>query len=271
VRSRSAELRIVPGGRAPRGRTVAVTGGKGGVGKSTLALNLGLVLADRAQRTVLVDTDLGAAGLSVLLGASTDRGLRAVLGGAALDDELVASHGAWLLPGALGGGDLRAAGDANLRRTLAVISTLANRFDTVIVDVAAGVGDEQAALAAAADDVVVVVTPDPPSLAAAFACLQRLDARGVTRAFVLPNQSSSSEQADDIASRLSTLVHRLLDIELIVLPAIPADPDVRESMLAALPVVVRRPDSAASRGVLRVRHALDSTFAHTQSSTGASS
>jgi flagellar biosynthesis protein FlhG len=251
-----SHLRVVPGGRPRRGRIVAVTGGKGGIGKSTLALNLGLAGARRGDRTALVDTDLGAAGMSVLVGASTERGLRAVLDGTDVDELLIPTHGAWLLPGTLGGGDLRAAGDVGARRALAVIQALAERFDTVVVDVAAGAGDVQSALAAAADDVIVVVTPDPPSLAAAFACIERLVTRGVTRVLVLPNRGTPA-QADEVTARLSSLAQRLLSQELVILPSVPADPDVDVSMLAALPIVVRNPDSPAARSLVRVRHALD--------------
>jgi flagellar biosynthesis protein FlhG len=251
-----SHLRVVPGGRPRRGRVVAVTGGKGGIGKSTVALNLGLASALRGERAVLVDTDLGAAGMSVLVGASTERGLRAAVDGTSVDELLVRTHGAWLLPGTLGGGDLRASGDAGVRRALAVIAELAARFDTVVVDVAAGAGEAQSALAAAADDVVIVVTPDPPALAAAYACIERLATRGVTRLLVLPNRATPA-QADEVSARLSSLAQRLLSLELVILPSVPADPDVDASMLAALPLVVRNPDSPAARGLLRVSHALD--------------
>jgi len=250
----SARLRVVSGGA--RGRTIAVTGGKGGVGKSTLALNLGLALAGRGEWIALVDTDLGAAGMSVLAGAPTGRGLRGVLDGDSVAGALTASHGAWLLTGSIGGPGLSRLGAPALGRALAAIDGLAAGFDTVIVDVAAGVGDEQAALAAAADERLVVVTPDPPSMAAAFACLEGLAARGVHRAFVVPNQVASAAQADDVAGRLRSLAGRVLDLDVSVLPAIPADPCVREAVLAAVPVFVRRPDSPAAHGIDRIRLAL---------------
>jgi flagellar biosynthesis protein FlhG len=266
VTVRFARLQVLPGGRARRGRLVAVTGGKGGIGKSTLALNLALTLAGNGARTAMVDTDLGAAGLSVLLGATTERGLRAALDGVSLDELLIPTHGAWLLPGTLGG-ELRGLGDTGLRRVLGLVKTLTERFDTVVLDVAAGVGEHQAALAAMADDVLVVVTPDPPSLAAAYACLERLASRGVRRAYVLPNQATPS-QAVEVGNRLVSLAQRLLDLEVTVLPSVPTDASVHDSMLAALPLVVRRPDSAASRGLARICDVLDPTPA-APSATGA--
>ena len=244
--------------RPPRRRVVAVTGGKGGVGKSTVAVNLAVSYARRGTRTLALDGDLGMADLNLLLGLAPERSLLDVLNGCPVEDVLVEAHGIHLLPALNGSHHLANLDAAARRKLMEAIDLLGERFEALIVDVPAGIGASAMELAAAAPEIVVVATPEPLSLADAYACLKVLATRhGVTRAFLLPNAVRSPSQADEIVSRLSALVDRFLGIGLSPLPPVPWDPSVGSAAAAGVPVVLHSPDSPASRALLRTARRID--------------
>ena len=261
-------LRVVRGGRPseappPVRRALAVSGGKGGIGKSTLALNLAIAYAQAGSRTLLVDTDLGMADLNLLLGVAPDRSLLDALGGVPLDDILVAAHGLHLLPALNGSYLLSTIGASGQQRILELVATLADRFDTLVVDVAAGIGQMQTTFAGSTADAIVVVNPEPLSMADAYACLKVLSTeQNVKHAFVVPNRVHSRAQADELTARLKALVDRFLDLDLTALPPIPADPAVAESAQIGVPLLVGMPDAPAARAIRQLTRAL-ATFAPT--------
>jgi flagellar biosynthesis protein FlhG len=242
----------------PRRRAIAVTGGKGGVGKSTMSVNLAVAYARRGARTLAVDGDLGMADLNLLLGLAPEKSLLDVIQGERLEDALIAAHGIHLLP-ALNGSYRLANLEARAReRILDAIDRLGERFDTVVIDIPAGIGENAMGLAGAAADVVVVATPEPLSLADAYACLKVLVTKqGVRRAFVLPNNVRSPSEADEIFARLAALVDRFIGIELEMLPAVPHDSAIARAAVAGTPVVAHSPDSPAARAIRQVTRRLD--------------
>lgn len=241
-----------------RRRAIAVTGGKGGVGKSTVAVNLSVAYAQRGARTITMDGDLGMADLNLLLGLAPEKSILDVIQGERLEDALIPAFGIHLLP-ALNGSFRLANLDGRAReRVLDGLDRLGERFDTLIIDTPAGIGESAMALAGAAADVIVVATPEPLSLADAYACLKVLVTKqGVRRAYILPNNVRSPSEADEVFARLAALVDRFIGIELDMLPAIPHDVSITRAAIAGVPVVVHSPDSPAARAMRQVTRRLD--------------
>ena len=238
-------------------RSIAVSGGKGGVGKSTVALNLAIAYAQAGARTLMVDTDLGMADLNLLLGVAPEKSLLDALGGTPVDDVLVSAHGIQLLPALNGSYLLSTVGPAALRRVIELVDSLASRFDTLVVDVAAGIGQSQTTFAGATADTVVVVNPEPLSMADAYACLKVLATeQGVRHAFIVPNRVTSRAQADELTARLGALVTRFLDLQITALPLIPADHHVAEAAQIGVPLLVHSPDAPAARAIRQLTRAL---------------
>ncbi len=245
-----------------RPRAIAVTGGKGGVGKSALAVNLAVAYAGLGARTLLVDGDLGMADLNLLLGVAPERSALDVLQGMPVDQALVAAHGLHLLPALNGCFQLEnMSGDSRVR-LLDAIDGLADRFDTLVMDIGAGIGRNQIEMAGALPTVVVVATPEPLALADAYACIKVLSRKQHLRhAYVLPNRVRNQDEGDEVVSRLNSLVTRFLDFNLLALPAIPFDPVVPDAAAQGQPVVLSHPDAPASRAIRMAARRLDSLAA----------
>jgi flagellar biosynthesis protein FlhG len=155
---------------------LAVTGSKGGVGKSNLVLNLAVALGRWGRRVLLVDGDLGLANLDVLMGLVPERTAEHLIrGDASLDDVLVdGPEGVRVLPAASGVPTMARLDESSRRRLLGTLAEGAGQVDDVLVDTGAGLGDATLALQLAASRVIVVTTPEPTSLVDAYASLKVL-------------------------------------------------------------------------------------------------
>jgi flagellar biosynthesis protein FlhG len=241
-----------------RPRAIAVTGGKGGVGKSALAVNMAVTYAGLGARTLLVDGDLGMADLNLLLGVAPERSALDVLHGLPVDDALVPAHGLHLLPALNGCFQLENMNGDARARLLDAIDGLADRFDTLVMDIGAGIGHNQIEMTGVVPTVVVVATPEPLALADAYACIKVLSRKQqLRRAYLLPNRVRSQDEANEVVSRLNSLVTRFLDFNLVPLPAIPFDATVADAAAEGMPIVVSRPDAPASRAIRQTARRLD--------------
>ncbi|HMG54406.1 MAG TPA: P-loop NTPase [Kofleriaceae bacterium] len=261
----AATLRVIQGDRSARStspvprRAIAVSGGKGGVGKTTIALNLAIAYSQLGARTLMVDTDLGMADLNLLLGVAPEKSMLDALSGTPVDEVLVSAHGIQLLPALNGSYLLSTIGPAAQRRVLDLVNSLSERFDCLVVDIAAGIGQAQTTFAGATSDAIVVVNPEPLSMADAYACLKTLATQqDVRHAFVLPNRVTSRAQANELTARLGALVARFLELEITALPPIPADPQVAESAQYGVPLMIHAPDAPAARAIRQLPRVLSS-------------
>jgi flagellar biosynthesis protein FlhG len=241
-----------------RPRALAVTGGKGGVGKSTISVNLAVTYARRGAKTLAVDGDLGMADLNLLLGLAPGRSLVDVLDGVPVQDVLCSAHGIDLLPALNGSHRLANLTPAERVRLLQAIESALPAYDTLVIDIPAGIGETAMQMASAAADVVVVTTPEPLALADAYACMKVLATRyGMKRCFLLPNSVRSPSQAEEVVSRLKALVDRFLGIDMVALPAVPRDEGIGEAAAAGVPMVLHSPESPAARAIRRAARTLD--------------
>jgi flagellar biosynthesis protein FlhG len=242
------------------GRSIAVSGGKGGVGKSALAVNLAACYAARGKKTLLVDGDAGMADLNLLLGIAPERSMLDLLAGASLDEVLVEAHGIHLLPGLNGSSQLANLGPEMRTLMFQKISALTSRFDHVVVDTAAGIDATTMAFASSASMVLIVATPEPLSLADAYAAIKVLSTQhGLERAFLVPSSVRTKSEADQVSEQLRALAQRFLKFDLTPLPYIPFDSMVPLAGASGIPLVLTHPDSPASRAIARIARLLDAS------------
>ena len=236
----------------PLGRVLAVASGKGGVGKTNLAVNLGIALARRRRKVLVFDGDLGLANVDVLLGLRVERTLRDVVTGRAdLEDVLVEGPGRILI--APGGGGF--AGLANLDafgrgRLLRQLASIESRFDFVIVDTAAGVGDDVIEFLRSVGEVMLVTTPEPTALTDAYALVKVTTSGTPSLRFgLVVNDALSIAEGNDAATRLREVTRRFLSVELPLWAVLQHADEVGLAVRAQQAVVEAYPDSSFARGI----------------------
>src|SRR5690554_822526 len=222
-------------------RTIAITGGKGGVGKTSVALNLALTLARQDKRVLLLDGDTDLANVSIMLGLYPERTLAHVVAGECrLEDILLeVSYGLHILPGASGVQECMDMAPEDSFRILRALSMLERRYDYVITDTAAGLQPTGLHMIAAAELACVVVTPDPASLTDTFSLIKVLRRRGYKRTpSVLINMAQGASQARSVFQRLDAAARRHLECSLHYMGGIWRDETLRQSVLNQKPVAL---------------------------------
>lgn len=228
---------------------VLVSGGKGGVGKTLVAVNLAAQLASEGRRVLLADLDLALADAHLLARVDPPATLADVLAGVRAPREcIVRAPGGFDLLAAGSGEHLLARDDAGRRRrVLEVLADLSRDYDFVIGDTAAGIGPDVLELGAAADRVLVVTTPDPAALADAYGLIKALDAHAAEHNLDLPtpelllNQVDGADQADGLAVKLRGVCERFLVRSPRLAGWLPRSAFVGASIAAGRPFALDRP------------------------------
>ena len=243
---------------------VLVTGGKGGVGKSTLAANLGVELARAGVDTLLVDLDLGLANLDVLLRLERRAPVEDLLAGTAAVEECVVRGpaGVDVLPATSGSVELARPDGGRRRELLGQLARLASSYQVVIGDSSAGIGEDVLAFATAADRVLVVTAPDPAAVTDAYGVIKALDhwsqAAGVEvpTPDVVVNFAAGKEDARRVAGRLRGACERFLSRSPQLLGWLPRSRGVLTASMGQQAFVLSDPGSAPSRCLRRLAERL---------------
>lgn len=231
-------------------QVVAVTGGKGGVGKTSVSVNLATALVSAGQRVLLLDGDLGLANVDVLLGLSPRYTMAHVLSGErTLEEVMVASQqGVQIVPGASGVAELANLSAAAHLSLVQAFSTLSTPVDFMIVDTAAGLAHSVIQFSQAAQQVLLVVCDEPASMTDAYALIKVLSRQhDVTRFRVLANMIRRPCAGADLFQKLQRVAGKFLDVTLEYAGEIPEDPYLRQAIREQRPVVTAFPASPASR------------------------
>ncbi len=231
-------------------QVIAVTGGKGGVGKTSVSVNLATALSASGKRVVLFDGDLGLANADVFLGLSPRYTLAHVISGErTLDEVLVAApQGFHVVPAASGAADMANMTASEHLGLVQAFSSLAARVDVLIIDTAAGIAHSVLQFSQAAQHVLVVICDEPASLTDAYALVKVLSRNhGVGRFRVVANQVRIPGSGKELFERFERVTARFLDVVLEFAGEIPEDELLRRSVREQRPVFDAYPASPASR------------------------
>lgn len=256
---------------SPMTRVLAVTSGKGGVGKSTVAINLATALALRGERVVLLDADLGLANIDVLLGLAPAKNLQHVLSGSAELNEILLEGpaGVQVVPASSGIQRMAELSNAERAGLIQAFSELDFASDWLVIDTAAGIATNTLQFCEAAQEILVLVCDDPASLTDAYATIKVLHQTYGRRRFRVLVNMVRDDDSVAIYQRLLTTTDRFLDVTLDFAGSIPFDRQVVGAARRRMPVLTAYPDGAVAASFKKLATAADS-WPRPQGATGRS-
>jgi flagellar biosynthesis protein FlhG len=230
-------------------RIIAVTSGKGGVGKTNVSVNLSIRLSALGFKTCLFDADLGLANINILLGLVPEYTLADLIDGTCRFEDLVIRdvHGVDIIPGSTGVtmlADLDGEGVGTLIRKLSALDD----YDYILIDTAAGISRQVMAFCMAASHVILTVVPEATSLTDAYSLLKVLHQNGYDRPVrVLINRSKTVDAGRRVFEKFNATVTKFLPLPIRFLGALVNDDGVNDAAARQIPFVIDNPDGPASR------------------------
>lgn len=237
-------------GRNKPVKVITVTGGKGGVGKSSVSLNIAVALCQMGKKVMLFDADLGLANIDVMLGLKVKQNLGHVLKGECRLKDIIQT-GPWglrIVPASSGLKEMAALTTDQHAGLIRAFSDLDEDIDYLIVDTAAGISEMVLAFARAAQYVMLVVCNEPTSVADAYALMKVLaNDYEVTNFKIVANQMHSLEEGRTMFGKLISVTDRFLDVNLELVSCIPTDLNMRTAIKRRSCVVDIFPNTPAAR------------------------
>ena len=215
-------------------KSLSITSGKGGVGKSTLAANIAQDFSLQGKKVLLFDGDVGMGNLHVIFGVHAEKNIIDVIKGHCSIDEAVTRvlPGVDLIPGGSGLIEVNGINSFERRNLLDAMDELARRYDYLIVDTAPGIAEHVLFLNAAVDQTIVVITSDPSSFADAYALIKVLNLYHKVKKFsIVCNYTRDEAEGKLLFKRFSDVTHRFLNVGLDYLGSIAFETGLRRAGL----------------------------------------
>ena len=235
--------------QAPTSRVIAVTSGKGGVGKTSISVNLALQLQNMGKKVVIIDADFGLANVEVMLGIRPQYNLADLVYNGKSVEEIITQgpNGIGFISGGSGVQDLVNLDKLSLKKLISKMVKLDSLYDVVIIDTGAGIADSVIEFVISSPEVLLVVTPEPTSITDAYSLLKAVNRkkefdREQKSIKVVTNRVSNEDEGLEIFEKISIVVSKFLNIHLDYLGYIPQNKGMSSSVLEQKPVLLREPD-----------------------------
>lgn len=248
-------------------RVITVTSGKGGVGKSSISVNLGIELAKTGNRVIIMDADFGLANIEVMLGIRPQYNLADLMFHNKNIKDIITQGPENI--GFISGGSgiheltrLTREQIVNLTMRLVELDELA---DIIIIDTGAGIADSVLEFVAASAEVLLVATPEPTSITDAYALLKTLNRKSEfstdnTRIRMIANRVANADDGKELYEKLNVVVSKFLNFELEYLGDIPQDEKVSHAIIRQKPIVLSAPNSGAGKALRDLAAKLNGTY-----------
>jgi flagellar biosynthesis protein FlhG len=241
-------------------QVIAVSGGKGGVGKTNISVNLAVALAEIGKQVTVLDADLGLANIDVVLGIHPKYDLSHVMRGEKDLNEIIVDgpQGIKLIPGASGIQHMAELSHAEHAGIISAFSELATDLDILIVDTAAGISDTVISFTRAAQEVLIVVCDEPASITDAYAIIKLLNKEyGRTRFRVVANMVQTPQEGRDLYNKMCAVTDRYLDVMLSYFGAVQFDDNLKKAIKSQKPVVTAFPRSKSAQAFKNLARKID--------------
>lgn len=230
-------------------KVIAVSGGKGGVGKTNISLNTAISLANLGKKVLILDADLGLANVDVMLGLRVEKNLSHVLSGECeLDDILIEGpSGIHVIPATSGTQSMVDLSQSDHAGLIRAFSHLKAEFDVLIVDTAAGISDMVLSFCRASQDVVLVVCDEPTSITDCYALMKLLSRdHSIFKFKIVANMVKNTKEGQQLFAKLSKVTDRFLDVAIELVAIIPYDENIRKAARKQKAIVEAFPNSPSS-------------------------
>jgi flagellar biosynthesis protein FlhG len=230
-------------------RTITITSGKGGVGKTNLSANLSVQLAAQGKRACIFDADLGLANINILFGFYPEKTIEdVILGEATLGQVIIKNyHGIDIIPGSSGVEKIANSEPQQIERLIQSFAAL-NAYDFLFFDTSAGVSRNVVSFCLASSEIILVITPEPTSLTDAYALLKILCANGLKSTVrIVVNHCKDTAVARQTYGRFKDVTRKYLSVDIQPLGFIVADPKISFAVKRQQPFITLYPDTTASK------------------------
>ena len=236
-------------------KVIAVSSGKGGVGKTNVSVNLAVSLASSGKEVMLMDADLGLANVDVLLGLNPAYDLSHVISGERTLEEVIVEgpNNIKIVPGSSGISRMANITPAEQAGLVHAFSELGHVLDVLVVDTGAGISDSVVSFCSAAQEVIVVVCDEPASITDAYAFIKVMSREhGVERFQILANMAHTTHEGRELFHKLSKATERFLDVMLTFMGSIPYDSRLKKAVQHQRAVVDAFPRSPSAVALKRL-------------------
>lgn len=242
-------------------RCIAITGGKGGVGKTNISINLATSFSRLNKRVMLLDADFGLANVDVVLGLTPEHNLLHVIENkCTLQDVLLdGPENIKIVPASSGVKRMANLNSLEQSGLISAFSEMGDQVDVMIIDTAAGISDSVVHFARAAGEVVVVVCDEPASIADAYALIKVLSRDyAVNKVSVISNQVESKAHGEMLFNQILRVINKYLDVSVSYLGAVPDDAYLKKAVKRQLAVTCAYPRSRASEAFKEIAKKINS-------------
>lgn len=241
-------------------RTISITSGKGGVGKTTLLSNIALGLAQQGKRVLILDGDLGMANVDIAFGVRSQGSIYDIISGnkEMKDILLPVAKDVHLIPGGSGMVEYNHLNHFERRALVEAVSALPQGYDYLLIDTAPGIAENVLFLNAAAQVVSVVITPEPSSFTDAYALIKVLNQKHkVTKFSIICNEVKDQNEGRDLFRRFNDVVQRFLYVGLDYWGAVPLDPQLKNATQMQRLVLKQSPHSESAVAIRQLIQQID--------------
>ncbi|MBQ4531529.1 MAG: MinD/ParA family protein [Lachnospiraceae bacterium] len=237
-------------------RVITVTSGKGGVGKSNVAINLGIQLKKLGNNVIILDADFGLANIEVMFGTIPKYNLKDTIEGKKSLKEIITEgpFGVKFISGGTGVEGLANLSKVQLGNLLRSVEELDEIADIIIIDTGAGISDSVLEFVASGSEVLLVTTPEPTSLTDSYSLLKALNSykgfsKENTKIKIIANKVSSMVEGRNLFTKLNMVTERFLGMTLEFLGAVPLDEQIIKAVMQQKPISISYPSSKATKAL----------------------